>query len=126
MTSRMPNSTASKKTIRTMGRIDRGFILPSAAFTVRPGQVKFYRYVDRPPLLGDVVYGMIGGLSVLEGFGLEPDAISGICSSSPLHVRELRAFTNVPVFNGVEADKNQLAEILLQPSKHSNLNQIAV
>jgi len=71
-------------------------------------------------------FGAIGGLNILESFGLKPDALSGICSSSPLHIRELTAFTDVPVFNSAEANINQLADILLQPSKHSNLSKVAV
>jgi len=59
-------------------------------------------------------FGAIGGLQVLEErFGLVPDAISGVCSSSPLSVRELREFTDVPVFNNVQRDLKQLSEILL-------------
>jgi hypothetical protein len=59
-------------------------------------------------------FGAIGGLRTLkERFNLVPDALSGICSSSPLHVRELSAFTDIPVFNSIEADKKVLADILL-------------
>lgn len=58
-------------------------------------------------------FGAIGGLSILkETFGLVPDAISGICSSSPLHVRELREFTNIPIFNSMKVSPNELAQIL--------------
>jgi len=58
-------------------------------------------------------FGAIGGLRVLkERFGLTPDAISGVCSSSPLHVRELSEFTDIPVFNSFEADPEQLKKIL--------------
>ncbi len=63
-------------------------------------------------------FGAIGGLNVLHSFGLRPDALSGICSSSPLHIRELAAFTDVPVFNSAETDINKLSEILLRPGKH--------
>ena len=69
-------------------------------------------------------FGAIGGLSILGKFGLEPDALSGICSSSPLHIRELSEFTDIPVFNSVEADMKRLAEILLRPSKHHNLSEV--
>jgi hypothetical protein len=63
-------------------------------------------------------FGAIGGLRTLkERFNLIPDALSGICSSSPLHVRELSAFTDIPVFNSAEADIDGLAKILLCPSK---------
>jgi hypothetical protein len=64
-------------------------------------------------------FGAIGGLKTLEDFGLEPDALSGVCSSSPLHVRELSAFTDIPVFNSAAVDTRQLAGILLNPSKSS-------
>lgn len=65
-------------------------------------------------------FGAIGGLRTLrEKFNLVPDAVSGICSSSPLHVRELSAFTNVPVFNSAEANVDSLAKILLRPGKNT-------
>lgn len=71
-------------------------------------------------------FSAIGGLSILERFGLEPDALSGICSNSPLHIRELSGFTGIPVFNSVETDMKLLAEVLLRPSKHRNLSEITV
>ena len=59
-------------------------------------------------------FGAIGGLHVLkEEFGLIPDAISGRCSSSPLMIRELKARTEVPVFNNMRRDLNQLSGILM-------------
>jgi hypothetical protein len=59
-------------------------------------------------------FGAIGGLSLLkERFGLIPDALSGICSSSPLHVRVLSDVTNIPVFNSLNVDSKQLTSILL-------------
>jgi hypothetical protein len=61
-------------------------------------------------------FGAIGGLDVLKSFDLEPDILSGVCSSSPLHIRELAAFTNIPVFNSAESDVITLAEILLSTS----------
>jgi hypothetical protein len=63
-------------------------------------------------------FGAIGGLHVLkERFNLIPDAISGLCSASPLHVRELSEFTDTPIFNSAEADADQLAALLLAPHK---------
>ncbi len=62
-------------------------------------------------------FGAIGGLQILAGFGLRPDALSGICSSSPLLVRELSAFTDIPVFNSGDDQVGPLAEILLSPRK---------
>jgi hypothetical protein len=66
-------------------------------------------------------FGAIGGLRILkERFGLVPDAISGVCSSSPLHVRELSEFSSVPVFNSAEPDAKGLADILIPQRKRLN------
>lgn len=59
-------------------------------------------------------FGAIGGLRILrEEFGLEPDAISGRCSSSPLMIRELREWTRIPVFDNRTRDLRALSEILV-------------
>ncbi len=59
-------------------------------------------------------FGAMGGLTILkERFDLEPDAISGICSSSPLSIGEIHQFTGIPVFNSQERDLKQLSGILL-------------
>jgi len=59
-------------------------------------------------------FGAIGGLRVLqEEFGLTADAVSGMCSSSPLHIAELSRYTNLPVFNSAKPDLKQMADILL-------------
>lgn len=71
-------------------------------------------------------FGAIGGLNILENFGLKPDALSGVCSSSPLYIRELTAFTDIPVFNSAEPNTNGLAEILFHRSKCSRTCKIAV
>ena len=58
-------------------------------------------------------FGAVGGLRILrEQFGIVPDALSGICSSSPLHLRELEAYTSIPVFSSTEPDIKQLAGLL--------------
>lgn len=62
---------------------------------------------------GDAL-GCIGGLQVLkEQFGLTPDAISGVFSSSPLATKELADHTEVPVFNNLERNLNEISEMLL-------------
>ena len=71
-------------------------------------------------------FGAIGGLGVLAGYGLEPDALSGVCSSSPLFVRELSEFTTKPFFNSIEPDINSLIDILLSPSKYPMLCKTGV
>lgn len=54
-----------------------------------------------------------GGLQVLQQeFGLVPDAISGLCSSSPLAIRELRSFTQLPVLESMEKDYRKIFEII--------------
>jgi hypothetical protein len=59
-------------------------------------------------------FGAIGGVKLLqEEFGLVPDAISGRCTSSPLMIRELRQHTDIPVFNNVIRNLNQLSDILI-------------
>lgn len=63
-------------------------------------------------------FGAIGGLEVLKTkFGLVPDAISGVCSSSPLHIKELREYTDIPVFNSLNVIPNELYSILNTPRK---------
>lgn len=58
-------------------------------------------------------FGAIGGLKVLkEKFKLVPDAISGVCSSSPLSIKELSEFTDLPVFNSADADLDLMKDIL--------------
>ena len=63
-------------------------------------------------------FGAIGGLGVLARYGLEPDALSGVCSSSPLLLRELSEFTNITFFNSADPNVNMLASFLLSPSKY--------
>lgn len=66
-------------------------------------------------------FGAIGGLEVLKSkFELTPDAISGVCSSSPLHIKELQEFSNIPVFNSMKIDIELLSKILMSRSKKVN------
>jgi hypothetical protein len=59
-------------------------------------------------------FSAVGGIDVLKNrFDLVPDALSGVCSGSPLAMRELSEFTDIPVFNNLEWDLNQLSELLL-------------
>ena len=46
-----------------MKKIRAGYILPSAAFTIQPRQVKFFDAIDRAPEPGDLVYGRISYVS---------------------------------------------------------------
>ncbi|MFP4358080.1 MAG: hypothetical protein ACLFRP_09040 [Puniceicoccaceae bacterium] len=59
-------------------------------------------------------FGALGGIRILEEkYGLAPDAVSGVCSGSPLHIRELKQFTDIPVFNSAAPDLNELTRILV-------------
>ncbi len=70
-------------------------------------------------------FGAIGGLRILkERFNMVPDALSGVCSSSPLSLRELAEFTDIPVFNNANPDLTQLAEILAVPRKKGRNNPV--
>lgn len=63
-------------------------------------------------------FGAIGGLHILKNkFNLVPDAISGVCSSSPLHTRELREYTDIPVFNSLNVAPKELFGLLSTPRK---------
>lgn len=42
-----------------MKKIRPGFILPSAAFTIQPRQVKHYQKLEKPPVVGDVIIGRV-------------------------------------------------------------------
>jgi len=58
--------------------------------------------------------GCRGALNILKhDFGLVPDAISGVCSSSPLGVREIESFTDIPVFSNMQRDLNKISSILI-------------
>ena len=65
-------------------------------------------------------FGAIGGLEVLKKtFNLVPDAISGVCSSSPLHIKELSAYTDIPVFNSLDVQPKILFDIINTPRKRT-------
>ncbi len=58
--------------------------------------------------------GAIGGLAVLrDQFGLVPDALSGRLTGSPLMIRELRAHTDIPVFDNRADDLAALRRVLV-------------
>jgi hypothetical protein len=58
--------------------------------------------------------GVAGGVKILkESFDLTPDAISGLCSSSPLAIREIRTFTELPILRSMERDFKAICSIIL-------------
>lgn len=57
--------------------------------------------------------GIAGGLGMLkESFDLTPDALSGLCSSSPLAIREISTFTEIPVLKSMERDFKAICSII--------------
>lgn len=89
-----------------------GVIQRETAILLNSSDVKsrIYKFV----FCANDAFGAIGGLRILrEEFDLVPDAISGVCSSSPLQVRELSEFTNIPVFTNIDVNCKQLEEVLL-------------
>ncbi len=58
--------------------------------------------------------GAVGGLRILRGRDIEPIAISGLVSRSPLAVREVRAATGVSCFTAGELESGILNERLVE------------
>lgn len=58
--------------------------------------------------------GAIGGIWVLKNkFDLNPDGLSGYFSSSPLAVNETKEYVNLPYFDSMKNDLNEISKIIL-------------
>jgi hypothetical protein len=58
--------------------------------------------------------GAVAGVEILRSkFGLTPDAISGLCSASPMAIDELSSFVEIPVVSNLQRDLNQWSKIVL-------------
>jgi len=58
--------------------------------------------------------GAVAGVEILrDRFGLVPHAISGLCSASPLAIREMSEFTDIPVVSNTQHELNQWSRIVL-------------
>ena len=58
-------------------------------------------------------FGAIGGVKLLkEKFNLVPNAISGVCSSSPLAIRELREFSDIPILHSAEKEFSSIYNLI--------------
>ena len=56
---------------------------------------------------------VFGGLRVLKReLDLKPDAISGLCCSSPLAIREIRSFSELPVLESMEKNYRKIFDII--------------
>jgi len=59
-------------------------------------------------------FGAIGGIRILnERFGINPDFVSGVCSGSPLGIRELNNEVNIPVINNMIKNLNNISGFLI-------------
>ena len=58
--------------------------------------------------------GAVAGVDILRSrYALKPNAISGLCSTSPLAIQELSEFTDIPVVSNTQRDLNQWSKIIL-------------
>lgn len=72
-------------------------------------------------------FGAIGGIEVLKRkFDMVPDAISGVCSSSPLHIKELKEYYDIPVFNSMDMDAEKLYKLLSATSKKNKKPELTL
>lgn len=70
--------------------------------------------INRLVFCGSDSLGVIAGVHVLKDrFGLQPDAISGLCSASPLASRELQGHIDVPVVSNTQYDLNGWSRVIL-------------
>jgi hypothetical protein len=54
-----------------------------------------------------------GGIEILKKqFDLTPDAISGLCSNSPLAIREIREFSELPILKSMEKNFREIYDII--------------
>ena len=54
-----------------------------------------------------------GGIDILKNeLNLVPDAISGLCSSSPLSIREIQSFSDLPILQSMEKDYSKIYNII--------------
>jgi hypothetical protein len=72
------------------------------------------RRIHRLVFAAGDAFGAIAGMQILKDrYGLTPDAISGVVSSSPLGVREMQQYLSIPVFDNMSWDLKQIADIIL-------------
>ncbi len=57
-----------------------------------------------------------GGVDQMRACGLEPAAISGVISMSPLGMREAQARTGIPSFTAEALERGDLNERLVHPA----------
>jgi hypothetical protein len=84
---------------------ETAMLLSNKEFTSRIHKIVF--------CAGDAL-GAIGGKRLLKDkYGIHADAISGLCTATPLHVREIRQFTDLPIFASAKPEISQVKELFL-------------
>ncbi len=62
---------------------------------------------------GDAL-GAVGGVRLLKDkYNIQADMVSGVCTASPLHIRELEMFISTPVLDSAKIDPKQVQDILV-------------
>lgn len=62
---------------------------------------------------GDAL-GAIGGKRLLKDkFEIKVDMLSGVCTATPLHIREIKSFTDTPIFVSAKPDEAQVKKELV-------------
>lgn len=88
-----------------------GILQRETAMLLRMEEVK--TRIHKLIFCGNDAFGVIGGIRLLKDqFNLEADAISGVCTSSPLHIRECRQFIDLPILKSAEIDHQAVYEII--------------
>jgi hypothetical protein len=84
---------------------ETAILLSNKEFTSRIHKIVF--------CAGDAL-GAIGGKRLLKDkFSIRADAISGLCTATPLHIREIQEFTDIPIFESAKPDINQVKSLFL-------------
>ncbi len=89
-----------------------GILQPETAMLLRSPEVQ--QRVHKLIYCARNAVDAIGGLNLMEErFGRKPDALSGFFASSPLALREVRGYTDVPFFDNVKRDLEAMARALV-------------
>jgi hypothetical protein len=84
---------------------ETAMLLSSKEFTDRIHRIVF--------CAGDAL-GAVGGKRLLKDkFGIKIDMLSGVCTATPLHIREIQSFTDIPIFVSAQPSLSQVKERLV-------------
>jgi len=73
----------------------------------------FRKRIDKLVFAGRDSLSVLGGLEFMKAqYGLIPDAISGVCTGSPLFINEFRSYTDIPVFDNMRWNGKSSKEIV--------------